>query len=235
MLPAIQVPTQLWLARSVSERVLAVQRAEHNEGMISNLEELALHQQHIEKIELLHRACRNLKILLLQSNLISKIQNLHRLKQLQYLNLALNNVSKVQNLQRCESLEKLDLTMNFIPVSGLLAFHTLRHNEFLRDVYFMGNPCCDWHGYRKYALAVLPALSKLDGEDVKPSERIAARQVCRVGCVHAARIRAAASVRMCCLLMPNDQHSVPVCRPFLRCMSSSWQSCEAKAWTWRQQ
>lgn len=28
-------------------------RAEHNEGMITTLEELALHQQNIEKIELL--------------------------------------------------------------------------------------------------------------------------------------------------------------------------------------
>ena len=68
--------------------------------MIGNLEELALHQQHIERIELLHRICRHLKILLIQSNLIHKIQNLHRLKELEYLNLALNNVSKVQNLQR---------------------------------------------------------------------------------------------------------------------------------------
>lgn len=161
----------------VTELCGDMQRAEHNEGMISNLEELALHQQHIEKIELLHRACRHLKILLLQSNLISKIQNLHRLKQLQYLNLALNNISKVENLQRCESLEKLDLTMNFIPVSGLLALRTLQHNEFLRDVYLMGNPCSDWHSFRKYTLALLPSLAKLDGQEVKPSERIAARQV----------------------------------------------------------
>jgi protein TilB len=154
-----------------------MQRAEHNEGMISNLEELALHQQHIEKIEVLHKACRHLKILLLQGNLIHKIENLHRLKQLQYLNLALNNVSKVQNLQRCESLEKLDLTMNFIPLSGMLTVNSLQQNEFLQDIYFMGNPCCDWHGYRKYVIALLPSLLKLDGKEIKPSERIGAQQV----------------------------------------------------------
>ena len=147
--------------------------------MISNLEELALHQQHIEKIELLHKACRHLKILLLQSNLVHKIQNLHRLKNLEYLNLALNNISKIQNLQRCESLCKVDLTMNFIPKQGLLTAKSLRENEHLRDLYLMGNPCSDWTGYRQYVVAAVPQLDKLDGKDIKPSERIAAQQVCR--------------------------------------------------------
>lgn len=57
-----------------------VQRAEHNEGMVSTLEEVALHQQNIEKIELLGQLCPKLKILYLQNNLIGKIQNLHKLK-----------------------------------------------------------------------------------------------------------------------------------------------------------
>ncbi len=48
--------------------------------MVSTLEEVALHQQNIEKIELLGQLCPKLKILYLQSNLISKIQNLHKLK-----------------------------------------------------------------------------------------------------------------------------------------------------------
>ena len=56
------------------------QRAEHNEGMVSTLEEVALHQNNIERIEALGQLCPNLKILYLQSNLISKIQNLHKLK-----------------------------------------------------------------------------------------------------------------------------------------------------------
>ena len=148
--------------------------------MISNLEELALHQQHIERIELLNKACRHLRILLLQSNLIHKIQNLHRMKELQYLNLALNNVSKIQNLQRCESLSKLDLTMNFVPKEGLLTVKTLQQNEHLQDLYLMGNPCADWPGYRAYIVAALPKLKKLDGKDIKPSERISAQQVCLV-------------------------------------------------------
>ncbi len=55
-------------------------RAEHNEGMVSTLEEVALHQQNIGRIEALGQLCPKLKILYLQNNLISKIENLHKLK-----------------------------------------------------------------------------------------------------------------------------------------------------------
>jgi protein TilB len=48
--------------------------------MLSNLEEVALHQQNIEAIELLGQLCPKLRILYLQNNLIGKIQNLHKLK-----------------------------------------------------------------------------------------------------------------------------------------------------------
>lgn len=57
-----------------------LQRAEHNEYMLSTLEEVALHQQNIEKIEQIGQLCPMLKILYLQNNLIPKIQNLHKLK-----------------------------------------------------------------------------------------------------------------------------------------------------------
>jgi protein TilB len=83
---------------------LVRRRAEHNEGDIASLEELSLHQQEIEKIEHLDRWCRNLKILYLQNNLIPRIENVGRLKQLEYLNLALNNVEKIENLEGIKSL-----------------------------------------------------------------------------------------------------------------------------------
>jgi hypothetical protein len=57
-----------------------VQRAEHNEYMLSTLEEVALHQQNVERIELIGHLCPKLKILYLQNNLIGKIENLHKLK-----------------------------------------------------------------------------------------------------------------------------------------------------------
>jgi protein TilB len=52
---------------------LVRKRSEHNEGDISTLEEIALHQENIDRIEGLDKWCRDLKILLLQSNLIPKI------------------------------------------------------------------------------------------------------------------------------------------------------------------
>ena len=57
-------------------------RAEHNEGIISTLEELTLHQEEIEKIEVVGTVCRQLKILYLQNNIIGKIEGLHHLKQM---------------------------------------------------------------------------------------------------------------------------------------------------------
>ena len=59
---------------------LLVRRAEHNGGCLRTLEEVALHGQGLERIELLGQACRHLRILLLQNNLICKIAGLHRLK-----------------------------------------------------------------------------------------------------------------------------------------------------------
>jgi len=50
-------------------------RSEHNEGEIGTLEEISLHQEDITKIENLQNWCKDLKILLLQSNLILKIGN----------------------------------------------------------------------------------------------------------------------------------------------------------------
>ncbi|XP_043578629.1 dynein axonemal assembly factor 11 isoform X2 [Bombus pyrosoma] len=149
-------------------------RSEHNEGEISTLEEIALHQENIEKIELIDRTCRHLKILLLQNNLISKIENLSKLKRLEYLNLALNNIETIENLQGLESLKKLDLTVNFI--GDLRGIKTLRYNERLEQLFLVGNPCADYEGYREYAIAALTRLKELDGTPIDRSERIRALQ-----------------------------------------------------------
>nr|CAD7426356.1 unnamed protein product [Timema monikensis] len=64
---------------SVTEELLR-KRAEHNEGEISSLEELTLHQEDIEKIEHIQKWCKELKILYLQNNLIAKIGHEMRMK-----------------------------------------------------------------------------------------------------------------------------------------------------------
>ncbi|KAG5335101.1 TILB protein, partial [Acromyrmex charruanus] len=150
-------------------------RSEHNEGEISTLEEIALHQENIDKIQLIDRHCRNLKILLLQNNLISKIENLNMLKRLEYLNLALNNIEVIENLEGLESLKKLDLTLNFI--GNLQSVKSLRYNEHLEHLILMGNPCTDYEYYRQYVVATLPQLQEFDMQEIERSERIKALQI----------------------------------------------------------
>jgi protein TilB len=87
----------------ITEELLR-KRSEHNECILSTLEEISLHQFDIEKIENLDKYCRHLKILFLQNNLIEKIENIEKLKELEYLNLAVNNISMIENLEYNESL-----------------------------------------------------------------------------------------------------------------------------------
>ncbi|XP_077412968.1 dynein axonemal assembly factor 11 [Vanacampus margaritifer] len=149
-------------------------RAEHNECEIFSLEEVSLHQQDIERIEHIERWCRDLKILYLQNNLIPRIENVGRLKKLEYLNLALNNIQVIENLQGCENLQKLDLTVNF--VGRVSSAESLKANVHLRQLFLVGNPCSSFQGYREYVVAALPQLKSLDGTEVTRSERIAANQ-----------------------------------------------------------
>ncbi|KAM9459750.1 dynein axonemal assembly factor 11 isoform 4-T4 [Salvelinus alpinus] len=130
---------------------LVRRRAEHNNCEILSLEEVSLHQQDIEKIEHIDKWCRDLKILYLQNNLIPRIENVYRLKKLEYLNLALNNVELIENLEGCESLQKLDLTVNF--VGRLSSVESLKHNLHLQELFLY-----------------------LDGKEIGRSERIRARQ-----------------------------------------------------------
>ncbi|XP_016385320.1 protein tilB homolog [Sinocyclocheilus rhinocerous] len=123
-------------------------RAEHNNGEIFSLEEVSLHQQDIERIEHIDKWCRDLKILYLQNNLIPKIG--------------------------CESLQKLDLTVNF--VGKLSSVESLKQNVLLRELYLVGNPCTEFHGYRQYVVSCLPQLQWLDGKEIRRGERIQALQ-----------------------------------------------------------
>jgi len=123
-------------------------RSEHNEGLVSTLEELALHQEELEAIgPILGRTCgRTLKILLLQNNVISTLdpRETKMLKSLEYLNLALNNLTTVTrgSLCRCEFLNKLDLTLNFVDVDELeRTVDELATLRSLRELFLLGNPC----------------------------------------------------------------------------------------------
>jgi len=149
-------------------------RAEHNDGCLRDLKEVTLHQQDLERIDVLNDECKELEILYLQNNLIGRIENLFRLKRLWYLNLAINNIQVIENLELLESLKKLDLTLNFI--ADLTSIQNLQANAALRQLHLTGNGCTKVEGYRHYVIDVLPQLESLDFEDVTPTERIRARQ-----------------------------------------------------------
>jgi len=153
-------------------------RAEHNDGVLPDLEEIALHQQELEGIDSLEQCCRHIRILLLQNNIIPKMEGLNKLKELEYLNLALNNISMIEGVEGCESLKKLDLTVNFVDIESLEeSVWNLKANIMLEDLYMVGNPCEDWPGFKQYVIAHLPRIKQLDGKLVLPHERIKARQV----------------------------------------------------------
>ncbi|KAL2621935.1 hypothetical protein R1flu_002140 [Riccia fluitans] len=158
-------------------------RSEHNDGVLETLEELVLQEEGIDKIETLGRLCPNLKILYMPNNLIPRLENMNRLKALEYLNLAINNITKFDGLEGCEMLNKLDLTLNFIDKEGLMTATKLRANIHLKELFLPGNPCTDYPEYRKYVIAAVPSLKSLDSQKIKPSERIAAQQA--INALHA--------------------------------------------------
>lgn len=166
------------MANHITRKLLR-KRAEHNEGIIGSLEEVSLHQEELEGInEVLGKTCKKIKILYLQNNLIPKIENLHHLKDLEYLNLALNNIQKIEGLQKCEFLNKLDLTVNFIDLDELeSSISHLQHCHCLRELYMMGNPAeSNWSKFSLYVIARLPQLKSLDGTEIIKSMRISACQ-----------------------------------------------------------
>jgi protein TilB len=153
-------------------------RAEHNDGILSTLEEISLHQENIERIENLEFYCRHIKILYLQDNIIEKLENLDKLKELEYLNMAVNSISKIENLEKCESLKKLDLTMNFVDIEDLKeSCDCLSKVDSLREIYLTGNPCEKFKYCKQYVIGRCPQLIIYNGDEIKKSERIKAKEM----------------------------------------------------------
>ena len=70
---------------------------------------------------------------------IDKMENLRKLKELSYLNLALNNISMIEEIERCESLKKLDLTCNFIKAEDYEeSLNNLKKCESIEEIYVLG-------------------------------------------------------------------------------------------------
>lgn len=156
-------------------------KAEHVDGVLADMEEVALHQLELESVgDTLNRCCNRLKILYLQNNIISEMRGFERLRDLRYLNLALNNVTRIDGLQHAEFLDKLDLTVNFVDIHAFEAsIEHLAPLSHLRELHLVGNPAMDWAGARAFVAARLPQLQQLDGKDITRTERILANQCVR--------------------------------------------------------
>ena len=162
--------------RRITDELLLL-RSEHNDGNLTTLDELALHQSHLAKIEYINRACPNLRILLLQvrskhrqecanpcfshlifgakfkqDNSIERIENLTRLRSLEYLNLSMNSVERIENLETCEALERLDLTLNFIGALTEGLTEMAKGNPHLRELHLTGNPCSKYGCSKEYTI-----------------------------------------------------------------------------------
>lgn len=104
------------------------------------------------------------------------MEGLNKLVELEYLNMAVNSVSKIEGVKRCESLNKLDLTLNFIDIEDLQeSCENLEFCPNFTELYLTGNPCTDWPNYRKYTIAKVETLMRLDGEEISKSERLQAK------------------------------------------------------------
>lgn len=98
------------------------------------------------------------------------MENLNKLKELEYLNLALNNISMIQNIEGCESLKKLDMTVNFIDIFDLhQSVKCLAKLPSLKEIYLTGNPCEEWIGCKQYIIANVPTLELYNGSVITPS------------------------------------------------------------------
>lgn len=106
------------------------------------------------------------------------MENLSKLKELEYLNLALNNIGRIENIEGCESLKKLDMTVNFVEVTDLHdSVMCLAALPNIKELYLTGNPCESWTGCKDYVIANVTTLETYNGELITPSQRIKAKQL----------------------------------------------------------
>jgi protein TilB len=147
MTTSTPTPSPTPILRSITLPLIR-KRSEHNSGLVSTLEELALHQEELQSIgPVLGRTCgKTLKILLLQNNVIERLEynEMKFFRSLEYVNLALNNLTTLgdSGLSGMEWLKKLDVTLNFLDVDCLReSVGELEGCGRLEEVFLIGNPC----------------------------------------------------------------------------------------------
>jgi len=120
---------------------------------------------------------KELLILNLSHNRISKIEGIEALSKLQTLDIAHNVITEVAGIEAiagCPSLQSLDLSHNYIEETDeTVRFFTTQQN--IMSLYLKGNPCVRKISlYRKRLTAGMKNLSYLDDRPVFEVDRLSA-------------------------------------------------------------
>ncbi len=111
----------------------------------------------------------SIRTLKINSQNISDISIISKIKELQYLSLSSNNISSLNPLSNCENLRELNLCNNKIFSFEELYF--LKNLKKLTTLYLNGNPICDDNNYFDKVQKILPNLNYLDNIELYRNNR----------------------------------------------------------------
>ncbi|XP_036386602.1 leucine-rich repeat-containing protein 23 [Megalops cyprinoides] len=143
-------------------------------GRLTNLVTLELRGNRLESTDGIYLP--NLRKLYLAQNGIKRLEGLDRLEHLTTLHLRDNQLETLDGISpNMKALQYLNIRGN--RVSSQRALHSLGEVAgTLRALVLMENPVADGEDYRLLVLTRLPALERLDKEEVSPDERAEAKE-----------------------------------------------------------
>eukprot|EP00877_Chromochloris_zofingiensis_P003505 jgi/Chrzof1/13155/Cz07g22030.t1 len=103
---------------------------------------------------------------------ITDVSILQHLPNVEVLSLSVNKISSLKSFQWCSQLKELYLRKNEVPDIQEVGY--LMNLRDLKILWLSDNPCAEQPSYRKTVIKNLPALEKLDNQEVTPQERQAA-------------------------------------------------------------
>ena len=111
----------------------------------------------------------SIRTLKINSQNISDISIISKIKELQYLSLSSNNISSLNPLSNCENLRELNLCNN--KISSFEELYFLKNLKKLTTLYLNGNPICDDNNYFNEVRKILPNLNYLDNIELYRNNR----------------------------------------------------------------
>ena len=111
----------------------------------------------------------NIRTLKINSNDISDISIISKIKELEYLSLSSNKISSLYPLSKCENLRELNLRNN--KISSFEELYFLKNLKKLNILLLEGNPISYDNNYINKILKILPNLTKLDNKIISRNNR----------------------------------------------------------------